>query len=178
MGRATRHRIEIGLALALTLAAFLFVALAVWAEQGTGIAISQAWVRPTIGEGRITAAYLKIQNVGDDADVLRGARSPNAAQVEIHETEMTDTGVMKMRPLRDGLTIPAGDTVTLKPGGIHIMVMGLDAALAKGATLPLTLEFEKAGPIEIDVPAGSGPAGAPDKMDADDGADQSHHDHH
>lgn len=78
MGRATRHRIEIVLALALTLAAFLFVALAVWAEQGTGISVSQAWVRPTIGEGRITAAYLKIQNIGDDADVLRGASSPKA----------------------------------------------------------------------------------------------------
>lgn len=175
MGRATRHRIEIVLALVLTLAAFLFVALAVWAEQGTGISVSQAWVRPTIGEGRITAAYLKIQNIGDDADVLRGASSPKAARVEIHETEMTDEGVMKMRPLGDGLAIPAGESVTLKPGGTHIMVMGLDGALAKGASLPLTLDFEKAGAVEISVPAGTGPADAPGEADAAGEVDHSHH---
>lgn len=173
MGRMTRHRIEIGLALALTLAAFLFVALAVWAEQRPGIAVSQAWVRPSIGEGRITAAYVTIQNVGTDADVLRGASSPKAAQVEIHKTEMTDEGVMKMRPLGDGLALPAGETVTLKPGGTHIMVMGLVGALAKGDTLPLTLNFEKAGPIEISVPVGMGPSAAAVEPAAE--PDHSHH---
>jgi copper(I)-binding protein len=175
MGRMTRHRIEIGLALALTLAAFLFVALAVWAEQGTGIDVSETWARPTIGKGRITAAYMKIHNLGTDADTLRGASSPKAARVEIHETEMTDQGVMKMRPLGDGLTLPAGETATLKPGGTHIMVMGLDSALAKGATLPLTLEFEKAGQVELSVPVGTGPSAASDGASTTDGSDHSHH---
>ena len=175
MGRMTRHRIEIGLALALTLAACLFVALAVWAEQGTGISVSQAWTRPTIGKGRITAAYMTIHNLGTDAETLRGASSPKAARVEIHETEMTDQGVMKMRPLEDGLALPAGETATLKPGGRHIMVMGLDSALAKGATLPLTLDFERAGLVEVSVPVGTGPSAAPDDAGAMDGSDHSHH---
>jgi copper(I)-binding protein len=165
----TRHRIEIGLALALTLAAFLFVAMAVWAEQGNGIALSQAWARPTIGYGRITAAYVT------DADKLRGASSPKAKRVEIHETAMTDQGVMKMRPVEDGLALPAGETVTLKPGGKHIMVMGLDGELAKGATLPLTLDFEVAGEVEVAVPVGMGPSAAGDDAGASGGADHSHH---
>ena len=175
MGRMTRHRIEIGLALALTLAAFLFVALAVWAEEGNGIALSEAWARPTMGEGRITAAYVTIQNLGTDADTLRGASSPKAKRVEIHETEMTDQGVMKMRPVEDGLALPAGETVTLKPGGKHIMIMGLDGELAKGAILPLTLDFDVAGQVEVAVPVGMGPSAAADDSDASGGADHSHH---
>lgn len=171
----TRHRIEIGLAFALTLAAFLFVAMAVWAEQVNGIALSQAWARPTIGDGRITAAYVTIHNLGADADKLRGASSPKAKRVEIHETEMTDQGVMKMRPVEDGLALPAGETVTLKPGGKHIMVMGLDGELAKGATLPLTLDFEVAGEVEVAVPVGMGPSAAGDDAGASGGADHSHH---
>ena len=174
MGRVTRHRIEIGLALALTFAAFLFVALAVWAEEGTGIVVSEGWARPTIGEGRITAAYMTLQNLGSEADTLRGASSPKAARVEIHETKMTDEGVMKMRPLADGLVLPPGESVSLEPGGTHIMVMGLERKLPQGATLPLTLEFEKAGPIELTVPVGSGPSAMPDRADAAE-ADHSHH---
>lgn len=181
MGRMTRHRIEMGLALAVTFAAFLFVAMAVWADQGKGIAISEPWARPTIGEGRITAAYMTIQNLGTADDVLRAGTSPRAARIEIHETIMNDEGVMKMRPLKDGLTIPAGGSALLKPGGAHVMVMGLDGKLAKGEDLPLTLEFEKAGAIELSVPVGAAPAsskesGAKDKSD-DAGADHSHHDH-
>ena len=172
MGRITRHRIEIALALAITLATCLFVAMAVWAEQGTGIAVTETWARPTIGKGRVTAAYLTIQNLGEVTDRLKGASSPKAARVEIHETKMTDEGVMQMRPLADGLGIPPGETVSLKPGGTHIMVMGLAGELAKGEALPLTLDFEKAGAIEISVPAGPGPSG---KTDAADEADHSHH---
>ena len=98
-----------------------------------------------------------------------------AKRVEIHETEMTDQGVMKMRPVEDGLALPAGETVTLKPGGKHIMVMGLDGELAKGATLPLTLDFEVAGEVEVAVPVGMGPSAAGDDAGASGGADHSHH---
>lgn len=164
MGRMTRqHLIEVGLALALTVAALLFVALTVWADQRTGIVVSEAWVRPTIGEGRVTAAYMTIQNVGTADDVLRGVQSPKAARVEIHETNIAADGVMKMRPLENGLTIPGGGSASLKPGGAHVMVMGLDGKLARGETLPLTLEFDTAGPIEISVPVGIGPSSAPGK---------------
>lgn len=171
MGRMTRHRIELGLALAITLAAFLFVALAVWAEERTSIAVSEAWVRPTIGEGRVTAAYMTIQNIGTDTDVLRSASSPKAARVEIHETKMTDEGVMKMRPVENGLTVDRGGAVSMKPGGLHIMIMGLDEKLREGATLPLTLDFAKAGKVQLTVPVATRPAGA--SKDAT--GDHSHH---
>ena len=175
MGRMTRqHPIEVGLALALTVVAFLFVALTVWADQRTGIVVSDAWVRPTIGEGRVTAAYMKIQNVGTAEDVLRGVQSPKAARVEIHETNMTADGVMKMRVLENGLALPAGGSASLKPGGAHIMILGLDGKLAKGQTLPLTLEFETAGRIEISVPVGTEPPSAAGK----EGAAAPDHQHH
>lgn len=176
MGRMSRqHLIEVGLALALTLAAFFFVALAVWAEQGKGIDVAEAWARPTIGEGRITAAYMIVRNLGTEEDVLRAARSPRAARVEIHETIMSAEGVMKMRPVEKGLTIPPGGSVSLKPGGAHVMVMGLDGKLAKGDSLPLTLEFETAGPIELAVPVGTAPSGAAAKKGAAAEPDHSHH---
>lgn len=176
MGRMTRqHLIEVGLALALTFVACLFVALAVWADQGTGVVVSDAWARPTIGDGRVTAAYMTIQNAGTAEDVLRSAQSPKAARVEIHETTMTDDGIMKMRPLENGLTIPAGGSASLKPGGAHVMVMGLDGELAKGGTLPLTLEFEMAGPIEISVPVGTGPSHAGGKDGSGAAPDHQHH---
>ena len=151
MGRITRHRIEIALALAITLAAFLFVALAVWAEERKSIVVSEAWARPTIGEGRVTAAYMTIQNLGADADMLRSASSPKAARVEIHETKMSDEGVMKMRPVENGLTVQPGGAVSMKPGGLHVMIMGLDGQLPKGGTLPLTLDFAKAGKVQLSV---------------------------
>ena len=171
MGRMTRHRIEIGLALAITLAAVLFVALAVWAQQGTSIAVSEAWARPTIGEGRVTAAYMTIQNLGTDADVLRSASSPKAARVEIHETKMTDQGVMKMRPVEKGLTVRPGGAVSMKPGGLHIMIMGLDGKLPEGATLPLTLDFAEAGSLQLSVPV----AARPGDGSKESGDDHSHH---
>ncbi|GFO81406.1 MAG: hypothetical protein A49_10330 [Methyloceanibacter sp.] len=127
MGRMTRLRlIEVGLALVLTVVACFFVALAVWAQDRSEIAISGAWARPTIGEGRVTAAYMTIGNAGSADDVLAGVTSPQAARVEIHETKMTDDGVMTMRPLASGLAVPAGGSVSLKPGGAHVMVMGLE----------------------------------------------------
>jgi copper(I)-binding protein len=171
MGRMTRHRIEIGLALAITLAAFLFVTLAVWAQQGTSVAVSEAWARPTIGEGRVTAVYMTIQNLGTDTDVLRSASSPKASRVEIHETKMTDQGVMKMRPVENGLTVQPGGAVSMKPGGLHIMIMGLDGKLPEGATLPLTLDFAKAGMVQLSVPVATRPAGA----SKDASGDHSHH---
>lgn len=150
------RKVEIGLAVALTMAALLFVAWTAWAAQPGGISVSDAWVRPTIGEGKTTAAYMTITNTGEMDDVLKAVQSPKAARVELHETKMTDAGVMRMRPLEDGLPLPAGATAELKPGGMHVMIMGLDEALADGAELPLTLEFTSADPVEITVPVRQG----------------------
>jgi len=151
--RLSRHRwIEIGVALVLTMAALLFVVWTVWAAEPGGMSVADAWVRPTIGEGRNTAAYMTITNNGDADDVLQSARSADAKAVELHKTTMTADGIMQMRQVRDGLPIAAGGTLKLSPGGTHLMVMGLDDALAAGGEFPLTLEFAKSGSMAVMVP--------------------------
>jgi periplasmic copper chaperone A len=158
--RLSRLRlIEIGVALLLTLAALLFVGLRVWAAEGARIRVGDAWVRPTIGQGRVTAAYMTITNDGDD-DMLKSAQSPKAKSVELHETNMTADGVMQMREVKDGLPIGTGASLALAPGGTHLMIMGLEEGLAVGGTLALTLEFANAGPIDVVVPVS---ASAPQK---------------
>lgn len=152
MVRVTRQRlIEIGVALVLTMAALLFVGWKAWAAE-PAISITEAWARPTIGEGRTTAAYMTITNGGDTDVVLEAVTSPKAESVEIHETKMSEDGVMQMRPLAEGLSLAAGATATLKPAGMHVMVMGLKDALPEGSELPLTLEFEGSDSLEVAVP--------------------------
>lgn len=159
MVRMSRLRlVEIGVAVLLTMIALLFVAWAAWAVE-SGIGVTEAWARPTIGKGRTTAAYMTLTNTSGMADVLKAVKSPSAKRVELHETKMTEDGVMQMRPLEDGLPLDAGGSVTLAPGGAHVMVMGLDGALAEGGELPLTLEFAKAGAVDIVVPVRKGGAG-------------------
>lgn len=153
MVRITRQRLlEIVLAIVLTIAALLFVTSAWAAEEQEGVAVSDAWARPTIGEGRVTAAYMTITNGSGEDDVLKSAKTPVAKRVELHRTTMSEDGIMQMRPIHDGLPLPAGGTTLLKPGGAHVMIMGLDGALADGEDLPLTLELEKAGSVELVVP--------------------------
>ncbi len=158
--RMTRLRlIEIGVAVVLTMVALLFVAWTAWAAEAHGISVTDAWARPTIGKGRTTAAYLTITNEGTTDDVLKAVKSPSAERVDLHETKMTAEGVMQMRPLDKGLPIPAGGTAELKPGGTHVMVMGLKATLAEGGDLPLTLEFAEAGSVDVMVPVRKGAGG-------------------
>lgn len=141
---------EIAVALLLTLAALLF-AFRVWAEEGA-LSVSDAWARPTAGQSTTTAAYLTIANKGKDADVLKSASTPKAASVELHQTTMNAEGVVQMRPVKDGLPVEAGKTLELKPGATHFMLLGLDGALKEGDTLPFTLEFAKAGAVQVQIP--------------------------
>lgn len=149
----TRHRmIEIGAALLLTLAALL-VAFTVWAvEEKARLSVTDAWARPTLGEGRNTAAYMTIANAGAEDDVLQSARSGQAKTVELHQTTKSEDGVMQMRKVEGGLAVPAGGSLALEPGGAHLMVLGLEGPLAAGEQLKLTLEFAKAGAVEVSVP--------------------------
>lgn len=162
--------IEIGVALLLTIAALLAVGLTLWAAEAMRLRVSDAWARPTIGESRTTAAYMTIANESDSDDVLKSAQAPKAKSVELHQTTMSPDGKMQMREIKDGLSIAAGGTVRLEPGGTHFMILDLDNALAVGDELALTLEFAKAGLVEVMVPVSAGgPQGtAP-------GADHSHH---
>ncbi len=113
------------------------------------IGLSNAWVRPTLGAGRTTAAYVTIANNGTAADRLTAADTPGAGSVEIHTAGMKD-GVMRMRRL-EGLDIPAGDTVTMAPGGYHIMIIDVEDPVQAGSVVPLTLTFEGAGSVSVDA---------------------------
>ncbi len=111
--------------------------------------ISVAWARATPKGAKVGGGYLTIANSGDDADRLIGGASAVAKGVQVHEMSMTD-GVMKMRPVTGGLEIKPGATVTLAPGGYHIMFVGLAQPLKQGEHFKVTLEFAKAGKVDVD----------------------------
>jgi periplasmic copper chaperone A len=112
------------------------------------IAIDHPWARPTAAGQKAGGGYLKLSNAGS-ADRLLSARSDVAATVELHSMTM-DGNVMRMRQV-DGIDLPAGQTVELKPGGFHIMFMGLKAPLKEGSSFPVKLRFEKAGEVTVEV---------------------------
>jgi copper(I)-binding protein len=114
------------------------------------IVITQAWSRATPGGAKIAGGYLTIENKGTSADRLVGGTGDIAGKVEIHEMAMNN-GVMTMRPLDKGLTIEPGKTVKLAPGGYHLMLMDLKNPLKQGEKVPLTLEFEKAGKVNLSL---------------------------
>ena len=105
-----------------------------------------AWARATPPELTVGAAYLTLTG-GTKGDRLVGVKTPRASMVQIHVT-VDSNGVAGMREV-DGIDVPAGRTVALAPGGTHLMLMGLDGPLVAGQDLPLTLEFEHAGRIEV-----------------------------
>lgn len=112
------------------------------------LAVASPWTRATPGGAKIAGGYLKITNNGKSPDRLVSVTSAGADRVEIHEMSMTD-GVMKMRPLADGLTVKPGETVEFKPGGFHLMFMDIKLPLKQGDTLKATLKFEKAGTLDV-----------------------------
>ncbi len=112
------------------------------------LVISQAWTRATPGGAKTGGGFLTIENKGSAPDKLIGASADGAGKIEVHEMAMND-GVMKMRPVKGGLTIDPGKTVKLAPGGYHLMMMDLKAPLKQGDKLPLTLQFEKAGKVAV-----------------------------
>jgi len=111
--------------------------------------ISAAWSRATPKGAPVAAGYLTIKNTGTTADRLVGGSSDVASKFEVHEMSM-DNGVMKMRPLKDGLEIKPGETVALKPEGLHVMFVGLKKPLKQGDHIKATLQFEKAGKVDVD----------------------------
>jgi len=117
----------------------------------TSIVVEDPYARATPAGALSGAAYMTLENKTNAADRLIGASSNVAAQVQIHEMSMVN-GVMQMRQLANGLPVPAGESVALKPGGYHVMLIGLKKQLTAGETLPLTLTFEKAGNISVTVP--------------------------
>ena len=109
---------------------------------------SEMQLRATVAGMPSSAAYLKITNNGVSDDRLIAAKAAIAQHVEIHSMEL-DQGVMRMRAVDGGLAIASGDSVTLAPGGSHIMLMGLTTDLASGTQHEIILVFEKAGDIKL-----------------------------
>jgi copper(I)-binding protein len=114
------------------------------------LVISQAWSRATPGGAKIGGGYLTIANKGSAPDRLVGGSAEIADRVQIHEMAVKD-GVMTMRPLEKGVTIEPGKTVKLAPGGYHLMLFDLKSPLKQGESLPITLEFEKAGKVKLSL---------------------------
>lgn len=118
------------------------------------LTLTGAYARATLPNAPVGGGFLTIANGGGADDRLLAVSTPAAARAEIHEMAMTD-GVMTMRPLPDGLPIPAGETVELKPGGYHLMFMELTDRLIEGQTLPVTLTFETAGTVTVPLAIGA-----------------------
>jgi copper(I)-binding protein len=113
------------------------------------LVIEAPWARATPEGAQVGGGYLKITNTGKEADRLVGGSLPVATSVEVHQMTMSD-GVMKMRKMDHGLEIKPGQMVELKPGRYHLMFTGLREGLKQGQTLKGTLQFEKAGTIEVE----------------------------
>ncbi len=144
-------------ALALTAAS---AALAHGYKAGN-IAIGNPWARATAPRALNGAGYLTLTNNGKFDDRLLGGSTPVAKGFELHESSMTG-GIMRMRRLDKGLTIHPGETVRIAPGGTHLMLTGLRQPLAAGTTVPATLRFERAGPVDIAFKVQALAAAAPD----------------
>jgi hypothetical protein len=124
------------------------------------IEIEQPWARATPKGATIGAGYMKITNTGTEPDRLVGGSVSFAQRFELHSMTM-EQGVMKMREVKDGLEIKPGETVELKPGGYHVMFVGLKEPLKQGADLTVTLKFAKAGAVEVKYPVEAIGAGGP-----------------
>ena len=111
--------------------------------------IDQPWSRATPKGAKVAAGYLTIKNTGTTPDRLVGGTSPVAGKFEIHEMSM-DKGVMKMRPVPEGVEIKPGETVELKPSSFHFMIMDLKQPIVRGKPFKASLTFEKAGPVEVE----------------------------
>jgi copper(I)-binding protein len=113
------------------------------------IQFEHPWARATPKGATIAGGYMKLVNTGATADRLIGGTNADSEKFEIHEMSM-DNGVMKMRPLPNGIEIKPGETVELKPGGYHLMFVGLKHPLEKGKSVKGTLQFEKAGKVDVE----------------------------
>jgi copper(I)-binding protein len=114
----------------------------------TNLHFDHIWARPSVGVAKTGAVYFTI-SVISQPDRLVGASSPDAVSAELHET-INDNGVMKMRRAT-GIDLVPGKPVTLRPGGYHLMLLGLNAPLKVGESFPLTLNFQHGQPVTVTV---------------------------
>ena len=147
-------------------AALLAAGPPAWAQSpaaapGPSVTAEGAWARATPPGAATGAVYLTL--LSPTGDRLVGVSTASAAKADVHETTMDGT-VMRMREVSNGVTLPAGQPVTLQPGGLHIMLTGLAGPLKRGETVRLRLRFATAAPVEVAAPilpiGSAGPAGS------------------
>ncbi len=138
------------------------------AAPAGSIKIDTPWTRPAASAGGNGAGYMKITNNGTDADVLMGGSSDAAERVEVHETTIGEEGVASMHKL-DTVELKSGQSIELKPAGMHLMLIGLKEPLKEGGALKATLNFKKAGKVDVEfaVKATGGDAGGHEHMHMD-----------
>jgi periplasmic copper chaperone A len=147
------RRFMIGSFLALSLIASPALAETKMATAELGaLKLTDGWLKIMVPGAKVAGGYLTIENTGTEADRLVALKTAFAKKNEIHEMAMNND-VMTMRPLADGLDIPAGETVILKPGSFHLMFMGVTDPIEANEENEITLVFEKAGEITISFPA-------------------------
>ena len=141
------------------------VALSLWASAAMAqnysigsIEVGKPWSRATPNGAKVAGAYMTITNKGTAPDRLVGGSTSAASGFEVHSMVM-EQGVAKMRPVEGGLEIKPGETVELKPGSFHVMLTGLTQPLEKGQKVKATLQFEKAGKVDVEYSVEA--AGAP-----------------
>lgn len=114
------------------------------------LVISEPWARGESEAAPQCGGFFVVTNKGETADRLVSASSKVAERIEIHAIRVVGGG-MRMRRLEDGLRIPAETALTLRPRGYHLLMVGLKVPLATGAALPVTLVFDKAGSVDIEL---------------------------
>ena len=138
---------------AILLTAPLSLAQTASTYRAGSLVIEAPWSRATPGGAKVGGGYMRIVNRGSEPDRLIGGTAAVAARVEVHESS-TVNGVARMRPVEGGLVIRPGETVELKPGGLHAMLADLARPLKEGEVIKGTLVFEKAGTVAIEYRVG------------------------
>lgn len=119
--------------------------------EASGIVIEDGYARAAGANARTGAAFMAITNTTGTDDRLIAARGDIAERLELHTHEMTD-GVARMRQVEGGIPIPAGETVLLERGGLHVMFLGLTGEMAEGSAVDIVLVFQSAGEIPVTIP--------------------------
>lgn len=114
------------------------------------VVVDEAWSRASIGTNRPGVVYMTIRNEGNESRKLSAVTTDLAARAEIHQTSTNERGVSSMTRVEE-LEVPARSSVALEPGGLHVMLMGLQRSMKKGESFSLTLVLDE-GVVEVVVP--------------------------
>jgi copper(I)-binding protein len=152
-GEAGMKKLRIVIAGSL-LAGLLATVAAADSFKAGDIEIGQAYVRAMVPGAKVGGGYLTLTNSGSTDDKLTGIASDRARSAEVHQMSINN-GVMTMRPVSGGLTVAAGETVELKPGGYHVMFMDVAKPFKEGEMVKARLTFEKAGSVDVEFTVGN-----------------------